>query len=253
MNKALVQCYLHTGDKSYLDTATENMQFLLDAFADAKFLYLHTWKDNQAKIPAFADDLAYLADALISLGTATATTLYYDKAAEIIAHLNTHFRSETSVYYCFVHQQAMQVMVNKQETYDGATPSVNAVLCRVLRQLSELYQKPEWLEIRNKMIRAMSAYLIPYPTSFANWCMEWQLDAVDKISVSIVGQEAQSWVNQLFKSRFKPNIWYCATSIVSDVPALSGARNDDETLIYICQNMQCLPPLKDINEAFTEI
>ncbi|MFM1794997.1 MAG: hypothetical protein RL642_1382, partial [Bacteroidota bacterium] len=67
-NHALVKAALAFDQPEWLILAEENMQLLLSVFAsDHDIQWLHTYKQGQAKFPAFLDDLAYLIQALIAL------------------------------------------------------------------------------------------------------------------------------------------------------------------------------------------
>lgn len=58
MNNALGKAYAATGIESYRDLAIQNMQFLETNF-NINGIWYHSWKSNQAGIPAFLDDKAF--------------------------------------------------------------------------------------------------------------------------------------------------------------------------------------------------
>ena len=67
MNLAYSKAYAATSNFHHKAVAERNMQFLLSAYSDETELLKHTWKNGQAKYPAFLDDYAYLIAALIEL------------------------------------------------------------------------------------------------------------------------------------------------------------------------------------------
>ncbi|HET7896880.1 MAG TPA: thioredoxin domain-containing protein, partial [Flavisolibacter sp.] len=76
MNIAYCKAYAATGREHYRDIATQNMQFLLTAFGSHFHDLHHSWKEDQARHPAFLDDYAFLIAALIELAQVTADYTY---------------------------------------------------------------------------------------------------------------------------------------------------------------------------------
>ena len=61
MNTACSKAFAATGNEDYRQLAIDNMQFLLEKFAsDNPNEFYHTWKNDEAKYPAFLDDYAFL-------------------------------------------------------------------------------------------------------------------------------------------------------------------------------------------------
>ena len=58
MNKALSTAAIIFDDGAYLNLAISNMKFLLSKMAHPHYLYCHTIKNDQQKIPAYLDDSA---------------------------------------------------------------------------------------------------------------------------------------------------------------------------------------------------
>ena len=254
MNKALVQAYLSTERPDYLILAEKNMAFLLKRYNSNTHFYYHTFKQNEAKIPAYADDLAYLADALICIGNATAETTYLLKAKEIADYMNSFFLSEESILFQFANTHFVQVEINKQEIYDGATPSPNSVMCRIMNQLSYVFQDDSYRTKSHNMLSHLSGVFQKYPESFGLWCTEFQNQSQPFKEVIIIGNDAMKYYLALHTKKYHPAVIYINTHKEEDlIASLMGKYRDRETLINICNEFNCLQPLRDVNMAFTEI
>ena len=81
MNTAISQAFACTGNEDYKQLAIRNMNFLFDKLYNKNSIaFFHTWKNNQAKHPAFLDDYAFLIEALIHLQEITGDTGWLVKA-----------------------------------------------------------------------------------------------------------------------------------------------------------------------------
>ncbi len=254
MNKALVRAYLSTEQIEYLHLAEQNMAFLLKSYHSSTHLYFHTYRLGEAKIPAYADDLAFLADALICLGNATAETSYLLKAKEIVDYMNSFFSSDEHGMYQFVHANFLQVDINKQEIYDGAIPSPNAVMCDVTNQLSYIFQEDRYRIRSQKMRTHIAAVFQQYPGSFGLWCAAYQNQAQPFKEVLLSGNNAMEYYRALHTKKYQPAVMYITSNKKEEtIASLLGKYQEGETLIYICNDLNCLEPLRDVNKAFTEI
>ena len=254
MNKALVRAYLSTEQIEYLHLAEQNMAFLLKSYHSSTHLYFHTYRLGEAKIPAYADDLAFLADALICLGNATAETSYLLKAKEIVDYMNSFFSSDEHGMYQFVHANFLQVDINKQEIYDGAIPSPNAVMCDVTNQLSYIFQEDRYRIRSQKMRTHIAAVFQQYPGSFGLWCAAYQNQAQPFKEVLLSGNNAMEYYRALHTKKYQPAVMYITSNKKEEkIASLLGKYQEGETLIYICNDFNCLEPLRDVNMAFTEI
>lgn len=253
MNKALSAAYLHTGDTGLLELAEKNMNYILRTFYAEDHLYYHTCRNHVLKIPAYADDLAYLADALIALARVTTETMYLDKATKIADYMNSNFSEEGNSLYLFTNKSFQQVEINKREMYDGALPSSNAVMCRVLNYLYHVYWQEEYRNRSEEMLLSMQHSMLKYPLSFAVWCAQLQFQSDASAEVCIVGKDAKNIFQQLYTKQYQASVTYLTTHKENTIVSMKGKYQDGETLIYICNNFSCQEPLRDVNHAFIEI
>ena len=168
MNKALQEVYVYTGLTRARDLASDNMRFLLHVFKREDG-YWHTWKNGVGRIDAYADDLAYWADALMGLGHIEGKAIYYTEAEKLLFYLKKHFKNEGMVLYDFTHREHRALGIPHRDTYDGALPSANAVLAGVLYQLGYVSACVEYDREAEQMIAEVSVQAQRHPSSFAYW------------------------------------------------------------------------------------
>lgn len=250
MNKALTSAFLHTGEEMYRHMAVRNMTFLLKTFAHTDFLYLHSSRLGKTQIPAYADDLAYLADALCQLGMVTANSTYMDRVGDILLYLHQHFSAENSVLFDFTNHRYQQVGVNKRDIYDGALPSANAMICSVLMKTSFWFQRVEWQQRAHDMLQVMLSQVKSHPASFAVWANLWQVQSAGLTEVSVYGADAAQVLLTLYNNQYAPNVLYAARGEKTTNHGPEGEPGPEgETQIAICKDQVCHQPVSDINRA----
>ncbi len=95
MNTAYSKAFAATGFEKYRLLAVRNMKFLLEKFRQGEEgNFFHTYKEGQAKYPAFLDDYSQLIHALIHLQEITADTSYLEKVKTLIKWCFQHFSEE---------------------------------------------------------------------------------------------------------------------------------------------------------------
>ncbi len=243
MNKAYSQAYACTGVEAYRGMALRNMEFIYGYMQAGKGLFHHTWK-GQGKVNAFLDDYACLADALISLASISGDWTWIEKAVELVEQLLLHFKDSDSSLFFYTPAFQQDILVRKKEVYDGATPSGNGVLARVLLHLSILTDRPEWRKLSEDMLSAMSAVAVRYPTSFGLWLdllMEMHYGTAE---VAVVGKDASLLAREALQKYFPYRLLVFAKAPHQDIPLLAEKKPGVETLIFLCRNYVCKTPVK---------
>ncbi|MGV3530607.1 MAG: thioredoxin domain-containing protein [Flavisolibacter sp.] len=248
LNMAYADAYAATGDGHYLETAQKNMRFMLETFyRDGE--WRHTWKGGEAKYPAFLDDLSYLVAALLKLGEVSTNYDYFNKAAEIAAHVLDRFSDEAQVFFYFTHSGQADVPVRKKEIYDGATPSGNAVMADNLWKLSVIFDKPAWQERSDAMLGAIGAVPVKYPTSFGAWLCTLNDRLQGSAEVAITGKEARKMAGEILRIYLPNRLMMAATEPLPEAyPLLTDKPVTAENHIYLCKNYACQKPVFTVGE-----
>ncbi len=254
MNISLSKASAAFSNDYYKQLAVANFEFIWSKFIDENTgLMSHTYKNGVAKYPAFLDDYAYLIKACIHLQEITSEPGYLKKASLLMNVVTDNFSSDTNNYFYYTRQDQTDIIVRKQETYDGAIPSGNSVMTANLAYLSLIFNKSEWKEKAQKMLGDLSEIVSKYPTSFANWgCI-----AIDEVAlineIAIVGGDVVPLRNELL-SYFLPNkVLQCSTNSDDEFPLLANKQTVEEPLVYLCRNYSCQSPQKEVTEVIDMI
>ncbi|MEO7530424.1 MAG: thioredoxin domain-containing protein [Sediminibacterium sp.] len=255
MNTAYAKAYAALGDKSYKEMAIRNMAFLEARFSKQDGSWQHTYKNNEARIPAFLDDYAYLIQSYIHLQEITGTGDYLVKARVLTLWVMEHFDEPETGFFFYTNKHQLDVIVRKKEVYDGAVPSGNAVMAHNLLYLSIVFDQPEWRERAHALLSSVSNAITKYPGSFAVWALAQQLVTKGILEIAITGQQAKNFLCPVLE-RYLPNKILQAQETNSELfPLLAGKAGDTSgrTTFYLCKNYACKAPFFKVEDLLANV
>jgi uncharacterized protein YyaL (SSP411 family) len=247
MNTAYSKAYAATGNDHYKDVAIKNMGFLITAFSKEKNEFFHSWKNGQAKHPAFLDDYSFLIAALIDLSEITADNQWLHKAKEITIYVIENFSDGESSQFFYTNVSQSDILLRKKEVYDSAIPSGNSVMALNLHRLSIFFDDPLWQQKAVQMVSSFGSMATKYPTSFGVW-----LSALFQISfgtneIAIIGSDYLKILKRIL-TLYLPHSILMAALKENDFALLKGKTFNGRTLIYLCRNYACQQPVDSVEE-----
>jgi uncharacterized protein YyaL (SSP411 family) len=123
----------------FLDAAPGGARFLLEDCRDASGRLQRSFKDGAAKIPAFLEDEAYLAHALLDLAEADdegGPGVWWDEAVTAADSMRERFRRKGGPGFTFSGDGNETLLVNGRDLFDKATPSGSGAAAWALARLA---------------------------------------------------------------------------------------------------------------------
>lgn len=248
MNLALSKAAVALEEDAYLHRAEKHMGSMLQHFYTESRL-CHVWKQGSARIDANLDDYAYLIQALLQLGSATGHLRWIKEAAELTATVMQNFRQDEGHFFYFTSSVRKDIPVRKIESYDGATPSANAVMAHNLLLLGMVMENTRWLRQSQFMINQISEAAIRYPSSFGYWATLVQRLFIMPRIVVTTGPNAYAFHKHL-QDKFLPHCFLLTSGKeISDLPVLNEKEFSGESLIFVCTQEACLAPVGSVEES----
>lgn len=125
-----------------LDLAAANADFLLaELRRDGKLL--RSWRAGSAELPAYLDDYAFLAFALLDLHEASGEDRWREEALALAETMLEDFEDEDGGFY-FTADGAEDLLLRNMDPYDHALPSGNGVAARLMLRLADLTGESHW-------------------------------------------------------------------------------------------------------------
>ena len=246
---AFCKAYAAIGDEAYKSAALAAIGWVENNFSspEQEFLF-HTNTNGVKKSFAFLDDYGALIQAYIQLQEITGDTTFLHKAKKWMEYVQTHFIDEEGVFFYFTAEYQTDVIVRQKDTYDGAQPSGNALICMSLLYLGHVFDNAKWLHQAEQMVLQMRKLVLQYPSSFSYWaqCFSWV--SANVVEIVAIGPTVHNALKQVL-SKFQPyKILIFSTEEDLGLACTKGKYSIDNQY-YICMNKTCYPPkhiLEDI-------
>ncbi|HTS01946.1 MAG TPA: thioredoxin domain-containing protein [Thermoanaerobaculia bacterium] len=127
------------GEPRYLEAARVGARFLLSVCRLPDGVLARTWKDGEAKTPAFLEDEAFLALALLDLADAEgpgAAGIWHEEAKAAVASLRARFRRKDGPGFTFSGAGNEALLARGRDLFDKAVPSASGAAARALARLA---------------------------------------------------------------------------------------------------------------------
>ena len=111
--------------QEYIEEAIRAMDFILSKMWDESTL-LHRFREDEASIPGYLNDYAFIVWALIELYQATQEERFYNYSIKINNVILEKFRDSEGGFY-FTSEDSEKLLARRKELYDGAIPSGNSI------------------------------------------------------------------------------------------------------------------------------
>jgi uncharacterized protein len=252
---AFCKCAAAFSNAEYENLAVKTFEYLLNNFkkSNSDFELYHVCTKGQLNYTAFLDDYAFLIQACVHLQEITSDTFYLETAAEITGYVIENFYDAETGLFNFAHKKQQDVIVQKKEIYDGATPSGNSVMAENLYYLSLVFDDKNWGHIAQKMVLNTSAAAIKYPTSFGVWASTVLKQSFGVHEFAVMGINYKPVRNELLKKYIPAKILQAASKENNKWPLLKHKGIHEEDRIFWCRQYQCMPPFNNVENLINEL
>jgi uncharacterized protein YyaL (SSP411 family) len=240
------------GDDSLLDVAMTAASFVLSNLRTPEGRLLRSWRDGVAGGPAYADDHALLASALLSLFARTGDLRWFLEARRLADDLIRLFADEERGGFFQTGIDVDPLVVRPKELYDNAVPSGNSVAAEVLQRLALLTGDRDLERLGVSAVRLVRDALGRAPTGFGHALQALDLSLGPTQEVAIVGQPEPAraaLVDEVLAARFLPNVVVAIAAPDDDDAASEVALLRDRPLVdgkptaYVCHRFACRLPV----------
>jgi uncharacterized protein len=239
-------------DADALATAVRNAEFLLRELRPDGRLK-RTWRDGAARIDAFLEDHALLADALLTLYEATFDPRWVREARGLGDEILDRFWDDEEGLFYDTATGGEALVVRPRHVDDNATPSGNSAATLMLLRLSAFTGEPRYERVATRVLRDMGGLLQRAPLAFGHLLAALDFHLATPQEVAIVGDPAAADTRALLDvvdERYRPNTILAlrppdlddedlaAIPLLADRPAIDGRAT-----AYVCQRFTCRAPV----------
>ena len=157
-------------NEEYVERAAKAADFLLANVRDKNGRLFRTYSQGQAKLNAYLDDYAFLANGLLALHRATGDEKWVAAAQQVIEKQNELFWDEEQGGYFFTSADHEQLLVRGKLLQDNARPSGNSVAAENLIYLSKIKSNPQLRKKAETALRSAAQLLSDVPSAVTRTC-----------------------------------------------------------------------------------
>jgi uncharacterized protein YyaL (SSP411 family) len=252
MATGLIDAYEAFGEKSFLDAAKKNIDFLLENIvANDDGLY-RNYKNAKATIPAFLDDYAFTISALIDYYQVSFNENYLQKADSLAKYVEEHFFDKTSGMFFYTNDQYSNLIARKMEVADNVIPSSNSAMAKNLLILGLYLENKNYEDQASQLVKNVINDIKKNMGYYSNWAQVMALQIRPPYEIAIVGNDWREKLSALQKN-YLPNAIYLGGSNEGTIALLQNKLVTGSTMIYVCENKTCRLPVQEVSAALKQI
>jgi hypothetical protein len=166
MIAAYAEGYRVLKDPRHREAAEKAADFLLAKLRTPDGRLLRTYRNGQARLPAYLEDYAFLAHGLLRLHAATGDPRRLAQARALTDRMIADFADEKAGGFFYTADDHESLLARAKDPNDNALPSGNSVAIRNLVALAAVTGEPRYLDEAGKALDAFSPLVSQSPGSF---------------------------------------------------------------------------------------
>jgi len=243
----------------YRDAARAAADFLLRELRTGEGRLLHTWRRGTAKLPAYLDDYAALANALVSVYETTFDESYIDEAVGLADQMLLHFADPDGAGFFYTADDHEALIARTKDLFDSSVPSASALAATALSRLGMLCGRREYLDAAETTIQSAAIIIKRAPTAAGQMLLAADMLQGPTPQIAILTEpDHPSTVAALaaLRRHFIPNkvLAVRGTSTETRTPYLDplfdGKQLGDRSpTVFICRDFACQSPVTGLEAA----
>jgi uncharacterized protein len=241
------------GERRYVETASAAARFVWDHLRDSEGRLLRSWRGRAGTVPAFADDHALLAGALMTLYETTSEIRWFVAARDLCDRLIELFHDPDGGGFFQTGSDTEGLVVRPKELYDNAMPSGNSAAAESLLRMGLFTGDASYERAGASALRLVRDVMTSAPSAAGQALSALDLYLGPSYEVAITGEpdaaQTGALIDEVVRATWRPNIVMAVAA--PDDPASAQAvpllvdrpERDGSPTAYVCQRFVCRLPV----------
>lgn len=255
MIDAMARAGAALGEPRYVAAAAKAAEFILGSMRREDGRLLHTWRGGEAKLDAYLDDYAAVANSLVTLYESTSNERWIDEAARLVDVLVDQFADPNGGGFFYTASDHEKLLTRTKELTDSSVPSGNALAATALLRLGKLLGRTVYLDAAASTLAAGASIMERAPMAAGQMLLALDRFVGPSHELVLVGSATNADVNAV---RAMIGASYLPRAVVavrldeqSVAPSKSPLLNelftgrtstDGKPVLYVCENFTCQAP-----------
>jgi uncharacterized protein YyaL (SSP411 family) len=245
---ALAQAGATLGRTDWLEAGRALGEFLLGPLSDGRGRLLRTYRDGDARIPAYLEDYANVANGLVELSWGTGELRWLEEARRLAGIMVVLFADPERGGFFVDAPEGNGLVARRKEFDDHPTPAGNSMAAFVLLRLARIYGDDELERHAVGVFRLGRQLMERAPGAISHLLCALDLHFSPPREVAVVGP-ADDLRAAAFEG-FRPNtVFAFSPEPTETVPLLAGKELvDGQPAAYVCESFACQRPVTTVAE-----
>ena len=243
----------------YLQAAEAAAEFIWNNMRREDGRLLHTFRNGEARLDAYLDDYAALANSLVALYEAGFNETHLDRAIELTDTMLAHFgaagdNAEGDGGFFYTADDHEELIARQKDVTDNAVPSGSGLAATLLFRLGKLTGRTDYLEAAQETLQSTAAQMEQMPMAMGQMLLALDMHIGPTYELAVLGDVADGETADVLadlRTRFIPNrVLACRAAAKVE----GGSRAMDELFagkeanaegpsVYVCENFACREPV----------
>jgi uncharacterized protein YyaL (SSP411 family) len=256
MIDAMARAGAALNEPEYVITADEVASFILSRMRRDDGRLLHSWRSGHAKLDAYLDDYAALANSLVSLYEADFKERWIEEAVRLMDIVLDKFADPAGGFF-YTASDHEQLITRTKELTDSSIPSGNALAANALVRLGRLLNRTDYLDAAERTLAAALPILQRAPMAAGQMLLALDRYLGPANELVLAGDMSRDDTKQALaamRRRYLPRSILAARDTnsadataeqsqhLNEIFAGRGSA-DGQPILYVCQNFACQAPL----------
>jgi uncharacterized protein len=240
---ALAEAGARLGRTDYVEAAVAVAEFLLGPLTDERGRLLRSFRAGEARIPAYLEDYANVANGLVELSWATGEVRWLEEARRLAGLLVELFADPVRGGFYVDAADGNGLIARRKEFDDHPTPAGNSMAAFVLLRLGRIYGDAELEKQAVGVFRLAHSLMERAPAAVSHLLCALDLHFSPPQEIAVVGDSEE--LRHVALSGYRPNAVFAFSPESSDsVPLLAGKTLvDGKPAAYVCERFACRRPV----------
>jgi uncharacterized protein len=232
----------------YAEAAVGVAEFLLGRLADDRGRLLRSYRAGDARIPAYLEDYANVANGLVELSWATGDLRWLAEARRLAGLLVELFADPMRGGFFIDSANGDGLIARRKEFDDHPTPAGNSMAAFVLLRVARIYGDAELERQAVGVFRLAHPLMERAPAAVSHLLCALDLHFSPPLEIAVVGDSEE--LRDAALEGFRPNAVYAfSTEPTEAIPLLAGkGLVDGSPAAYVCERFACQRPVTAAND-----
>jgi uncharacterized protein len=250
-----------TGDERYRRAAEELAEFLLHKMRPDERLR-RSYKYGEARIDAYLEDYAAVADGLGALYEATFETRWLSEARELADQMISLFWDAERGAFYDTPADHEELVARPRDLYDTAAPSGNSLATEVLLRLALLLDRNDYRQVSERVLSDLAGGMEKLPAGFGRLLCALDFSTSRPVEVALVGdpasEEARALAGVVYGQYLPNSVLAGRAPEDEEAPALvpllaERGEREGRATAYVCEDYACQSPTTDPEELARQL